>query len=355
MKPVGSKDIATIYQQARTHGHAFVAFRLPAAKKISHIVGTASHNLKDGESAFAFAPFDPNQKPYYIKSNGSISKAHNARNENINPHVFKPPLGVWGLSTSKKQFTDLVKKIITQIKSGEFKKIVAARILAIDKPSAFDPIAFFEILCRQYDKAFVSLTYIPGVGLWIGASPEVLVSETSSKLTTYSLAGTKVIDDSTDWHAKEFDEQKIVTDFIHKKLSKTVKGEITIKGPVTQEAGRVKHLLSVFSIKHNGKSIWKQVAKAMHPTPAVGGMPQRKAVDFVLQEESFDRAFYAGYLGPVNYNARTDLFVNLRCMEVTDAQLIFYAGCGVTADSNAEKEWQESERKIDVIKSLVDV
>ena len=173
------------------------------------------------------------------------------------------------------------------------------------------------------------------------------------KLTTYSLAGTKVIDDATDWHAKELEEQKIVTDFIRKKLSKTIKDEITIKGPVTHDAGRVKHLLSVFSIKHNGKSIWKQVAKALHPTPAVGGMPQRKAVDFILHEESFDREFYAGYLGPVNYNTKTDLFVNLRCMQVTDEQLIFYAGCGVTADSNAEKEWQESERKIDVLRGLL--
>jgi len=343
LKPAGSKDIATIYQQACTHGQAFVSFRLPAAKKITHIVGTASRSLKDGENAFVFAPFDPTQKPYYIKSDGALST------ESI------LPVGKKIKSTSKRQFTDLVKKIIAEIKAGEFKKIVAARVFAIDKPVSFDPIVFFEDLCRQYDKAFVSLTYIPGVGLWIGASPEVLVSETSTKLTTYSLAGTKVIDDTTDWHAKELEEQKIVTDFIHKKLNKTIKGEIKLKGPLTHEAGRLKHLLSVFTIPHKGKSIWKQVVKALHPTPAVGGMPQRKAIDFIRKEESFDRAFYAGYLGPVNYNTMTDLFVNLRCMQVTDRQLIFYAGCGVTADSNTEKEWQESDRKIDVLKSLIDV
>ncbi len=307
------------------------------------MIGTASHSLKGGERAFVFAPFDPGQKPFYIKPEGVSSEAC----------AF--PIDKKIKSTSKKQFTDLVKKIIAEIKAGKFKKVVAARVLAIDRPASFDSIVFFEKLCRQYDNAFVSMAYIPGIGLWIGASPEVLVSETSSKLTTYSLAGTKVIEDSTDWHEKELEEQKIVTEFIYKKLNKTVKGEITIKGPVTHDAGRVKHLLSVFTISHKGKSIWKQVAKALHPTPAVGGMPQRKAVDFVLHEESFDRAFYAGYLGPVNYNTKTDLFVNLRCVQVTDGQLIFYAGCGVTADSNTEKEWVESERKIDVLKSLVDV
>jgi len=355
LKPTRSGDIARIYLQACAQGQAFALFRLPNGKKISHIVGTASHHLKDGESAFAFAPFDPTQKPYYIKANWDISKTdHKSHNEDLNHHVFKPPLGLGGLkSTSKKQFTDLVKKIKARIKSGEFKKIVAARVLAIEKPHSFDPVMFFEKLCVKYRSAFVSLVYIPGVGLWIGASPEVLVSETSTRLTTYSLAGTKVMNDNTDWHSKEIEEQRIVTDFIHQKLGETVEDKISLKGPVTKDAGTVKHLLSVFTIQHNGRSVWKQVVKALHPTPAVAGMPQHSAVHFVLENESFDRAFYAGYLGRVSYNKRTDLFVNLRCMQVTEKQLLFYAGCGVTADSDAEKEWQESERKIDVIKGLI--
>ena len=306
------------------------------------MMGQATHRLKGNESAFAFAPFAPTQKAFYIKSQNSSSA--------------KTPLLLSTekqKSTTKKRYTDLVKKIISEIRSGEFSKIVAARVLALSKPASFDPFALFQKLCDRYTGAFVSLTYIPGVGLWIGASPEILVSEKPTKLTTYSLAGTKVIDDDTDWSAKEMEEQQIVTDFIHKKLSKTISDKITLKAPVTHDAGRVKHLLSVFTIHHNGKSIWRKVVKDLHPTPAVGGMPQRRSVDFVSREESFDRAFYAGYLGPVNQNGRTDLFVNLRCMQVTEKQLLFYAGCGVTSESNAEKEWLESEKKIDVLKSLI--
>lgn len=247
----------------------------------------------------------------------------------------------------------MVKNIINAIVSGDYKKVVAARILAVSKPISFDPVMLFEKLCERYQSAFVSLTYIPGVGLWIGASPEVLVAETSSKLTTYSLAGTKAIDDASDWTAKEKEEQQIVTDFIYKKVQTTVDEKIKVKGPMTHAAGTIKHLLSVFTIKHQGQSIWQPVAKALHPTPAVGGMPQRKAVKFITAQESFDRSFYAGYLGPVNWNGKTDLFVNLRCMEVTASQLLFYAGCGITGDSNPGKEWQESERKINVLKSLL--
>ena len=342
MKPDRPKDIAAAYHQAHSLGLAFAAYRLPGAKKVNFISGTATHALRDNETAFAFAPFDPTQNPYYIKS-GGISSGQ------------KELVGKRQKSTSKKQFTELVKTIIASIQSGNFKKVVAARVLAVTKPKSFDPLSLFDKLCERYDGAFVSLTYIPGRGLWIGASPEVLVSETRTKLTTYSLAGTKAIDDLTDWAAKEMEEQKIVSDFIYKKLSKVTTDKITIKGPVTHSAGSVKHLLSVFTIQHSGTRIWKRVAKSLHPTPAVGGMPQGKSVRFILEHESFDRRFYAGYLGPVNMNGKTNLFVNLRCMQVTDTQLLFYAGCGITADSNPTKEWLESERKIEVIKALIDI
>ena len=181
------------------------------------MTGAVSRSLKEGEKVFAFAPFDPQQKPYFISSGFASSK-----------NKTKSKADRKNKNTSKKQFTNLVKKIISSIRSGDFKKIVAARVLSISKPKSFDPLVLFKKLCDQYPGTFVSLTHIPGVGLWLGASPEILVSETSSGLTTYSLAGTKVINDSTGWSAKEIEEQQIVTDFIHKKLHKTVEEKISI-------------------------------------------------------------------------------------------------------------------------------
>ncbi|MEL4383279.1 chorismate-binding protein, partial [Shewanella algae] len=77
-----------------------------------------------------------------------------------------------------------------------------------------------------YPHTFVSLTCIPDVGLWIGASPEVLASQNDTELITYSLAGTKAIDDKSKWTQKEMDEQQIVTGFIRKKLEKIGAHEI---------------------------------------------------------------------------------------------------------------------------------
>ena len=344
LKPAQSKDIQNIYSQASTHGQAFVLFRLPDVQNIQCIIGSVSRTLKDGETAFAFAPFDPRHKPYYIKPQPSIA-------EKEKPHTAS--IGQKQKSTTKKQYTDLVKNIVTAIRSADFKKIVAARLLAVKREETFDPFLFFQKLCNTYASAFVSFTCIPGVGMWIGASPEILVSGTNAKLTVFSLAGTKAQDDETDWTEKEQEEQQIVTDFIHQKLTKAVGEGIKLKGPVTHNAGKIKHLLSVFTIAHKGEGVWQKVVKTLHPTPAVAGVPQLKSLKFVSENESFERAFYAGYLGPVNQNGKTNLFVNLRCMQVTDTQLLFYAGCGITADSNPQKEWLESERKIDILKSLI--
>jgi isochorismate synthase len=256
-------------------------------------------------------------------------------------------------SVSKRSFTDYVKAITSAIAAGAYQKIVAARILGVDKPVDFSPVAFFEKLCAAYPTAFVSLTHIPGVGQWIGASPEILAAQDSSKLMTYSLAGTKAIDDTTDWGDKEKEEQGIVTEFIRKKLMKVSDAEIKTKGPVTKEAGKLKHLLTIFTLRSPESNLWQKVIKSLHPTPAVGGMPQAKAAKFIMSHESFDRKFYAGYLGPVNWSGKTNIFVNLRCLEVTDQQLIFYAGCGITADSDSAEEWLESERKINVLRDLL--
>jgi isochorismate synthase len=337
---LASKDTSALYSQAQKEGLAMAFFRLPGGHKINHISGGLAQRVNDDEKAYVFAPFDGSTKPYFIVPEGKAAAAKSNTESKVK-------------SVSKKSFTDYVKAITSAIATGAYQKIVAARILGVDKPVDFSPVAFFEKLCAAYPTAFVSLTHIPGVGQWIGASPEILAAQDSSKLMTYSLAGTKAIDDTTEWGDKEKEEQSIVTEFIRKMLMKVSDAEIMTKGPVTNEAGKLKHLLTIFTLRSNETGLWQKVVKSLHPTPAVGGMPQAKAAKFIMTQESFDRKFYAGYLGPVNWTGKTNIFVNLRCLEVTDKQLIFYAGCGITADSDPGKEWLESERKIEVLRSLI--
>ncbi|MFT7281747.1 MAG: isochorismate synthase, partial [Cyclobacteriaceae bacterium] len=92
----------------------------------------------------------------------------------------------------------------------------------------------------------------------------------------------------------------------------------------------------------------------LHPTSAVCGMPLQPALNFIKEVEGYERGLYAGFLGPVNFNNLTHLFVNLRCMQIINDQKIrLYAGAGITADSDPNKEFVETQLKMNTLKNLL--
>jgi isochorismate synthase len=97
----------------------------------------------------------------------------------------------------------------------------------------------------------------------------------------------------------------------------------------------------------------------LHPTPAVGGFPKLNAINFINENEGYNREYYSGYLGEINYNDNfaTDLYVNLRCMQIQknndNFQAHLYTGCGITKDSIPEKEWFETVNKAMTLKNVL--
>ena len=84
----------------------------------------------------------------------------------------------------------------------------------------------------------------------------------------------------------------------------------------------------------------------LHPTSAVCGMPRELADEFIKANEGYQRSLYAGFLGPVGFEGNTDLFVNLRCMQIDNEKARLFAGAGITEYSNPEKEFQETSSKM---------
>ena len=81
-------------------------------------------------------------------------------------------------------------------------------------------------------------------------------------------------------------------------------------------------------------------AQALHPTPAVGGVPKQIALDFIGHHERLNRSLYSGFLGVVSPE-QTSLYVNLRCMSIQDHMATVYVGGGITEKSDPQDEWQE--------------
>jgi isochorismate synthase len=120
------------------------------------------------------------------------------------------------------------------------------------------------------------------------------------------------------------------------------------------EAGSLVHLKTIISGEVHSIENTKNIIQNLHPTPAVCGFPKEKALQFISENENYERKFYAGYLGLWNEEeASANLFVNLRCLEVEENKINIYVGCGITGESNPEKEFFETEHKSQIIKSIL--
>ena len=254
---------------------------------------------------------------------------------------------------AQRQFENLVKKGIQAIENHEFKKVVLSRKESLNLMD-FDVITAFESLVQLYPTTFVYCFYHPKVGTWLGATPEQLVKANESEFKTIALAGTQKDTGSNEvvWLKKEQEEQQFVTDYIVEKL-KNVASELLVSKPYSLKAGSIWHIKTDISGTLNSSSSLQQVIQLLHPTPAVCGFPKDKSKAFILENEKYDRTFYTGFLGELNIGDKTDLFVNLRCMQIDKAQIHLFMGCGITKDSIPEKEWEESINKSMTMKKIL--
>lgn len=210
-------------------------------------------------------------------------------------------------------------------------------------------------MASAFPNAFVYCISAPQIGTWAGATPEYFLSLHQQEAFTISLAGTKNKDSTDNWSEKEKDEQKIVSDYIEDVFIKTGLDSVKMEGPETFEIGKLRHLRSTFKAKiphDHSKNIIPEFIQNLHPTPAVGGNSKEKGLDFILSEESHQRELYTGFLGHIQNANDLDLFVNLACFQVLKDAFVFYAGAGITTDSDPKKEWIETENKIKMTADL---
>lgn len=251
----------------------------------------------------------------------------------------------------------LVSKGIDWIKKGNAQKIVLSRReeLIIDLTKK---VNYFQKILEFYPTAFCYWWYIPNVGEWMGATPELLLQKKQDIIYTVSLAGTQVDNGQKEvyWGEKEKEEQQIVTDFIVNSLKPFVVA--TEISPVyTYKAGVLLHLKTDISAKIQSQDKFKDILFALHPTPALCGMPKEKAKQFIIQNEGYPREYYSGFLGELNNTyenqSNSEIYVNLRCMQFKSNMAYLYLGGGITSDSNPLAEYKETVNKSNTMKRVL--
>lgn len=386
--PVSETDLQSfLLNFAIAHDFSFALWRLPNNSARHMILAQQNEKfrknspIEDMSTGFIFSPFDRTQDSIFIKAEYSFSfddgSLKNPETQlEVSSTTWLNGLNRDGRQTTKRKsqtlpqleetthagFTNLVSKAIQLIETGAAEKIVPSRIKKISLPEHFDLVTTFQRLCKSYPNALVSVVYTPENGIWVGATPETLVSvEDKTIFRTVALAGTKPYDESISlknvaWTQKEIEEQALVERYIISCFKKIRLREYDEHGPKTSVAGNLMHLRSDFTVDMkatNFPQLGSVMLDLLHPTSAVCGMPLDNALEFLKKNEGYDREFYAGYLGPVNFHRDTHVFVNLRCMQVLEDSAILYAGAGVTLDSVPEQEWIETEMKFNTLLSVI--
>lgn len=341
-------------QAAFAKAKSVVLYRLPNENEVHGLWGDAveMHALTEvfGQTGFAFLPAvnSSESKPFFVIPDGiqSIPDWASIKLPEPNwPANAKPPY-----IANKNAYLAQASAMVSAFKSGGVKKAILSRIKLYEAPN-FYPLETFNNLCKAYPAVMVYYVSIPGIGTWMGATPETLLRIKSGEAETVSLAGTQP-DSGTDtaavaWGDKERQEQQIVSDEIEGLIKQYFPAtEIHINGPNTVSTGALLHLKTVFNWRlPKDFSALEAFTMALHPTPAIVGKPREAALSLIAKTETHDRGYYTGLIGPTDPHGLTHLFVNLRCMQLLPGQLALYVGGGLTKDSNPEAEWEETELK----------
>ena len=334
----------------------FVVYRKPNGTKITAFYQDTSalYTLKSfEETGFIFSPFNKNESKILFPLN-NCNQIFATIEKDFNVSKIGSEFKVDENLEAKKQHVSIVQNAIDFINTNQAKKIVLSRREEVSC-NAIEVFNVLKKMLNNYKNAFVYLWFHPKVGLWMGATPERLISiDKQLNLKTMALAGTQKFNGTLQvkWQEKELLEQQYVTDYILENI-KDKTTNIETKGPYTTKAGSLLHLRTDISATLKAQDLLGNIINAVHPTPAICGIPQNIATDFILKNENYNRAFYSGYLGELNINNATNLFVNLRCMQIKENIATLYIGGGITNKSIAEKEWDETVAKAEIMKRVL--
>ena len=356
------EQIRELLNQSIETNTCFAAWRAPLSQTIYIGLGerfSSTQNVFDSQKPiFVFSPFVKAEKHSFFPINSLYEI-----NGNESKSIFENKIEAQSFeiesntqeATSKADYIKQVEKAIGFINIKAFDKVVVSKVKKVKvEKNAY--LTAFQSLIEELDNSFISLVYTPQSGLWLGATPELLLEKEKTQLKTVALAGTQsnTFENIRDayWRQKEIEEQAYVSRYIINCFKKIRLREFDENGPKTIKAGNLLHLKTEFSINLNEvetPNLPDTLLKLIHPTSAVCGMPLNEALSFIEENETHQRKEFAGYLGPIGINGKSSLYVNLRCAQFIENTAYIYSGAGITEDSIPEKEWEETELKCDTI------
>lgn len=240
-------------------------------------------------------------------------------------------------------YNQAFEKMHDALASGGLKKVVLSASASIRWPGALPTL--LDSLAESQPKAFVYWFESASGDQWIGATPELLLTRTGQDYRTMSLAGTK-LNAETPWTEKEISEQGLVTEYIEEAIASVDSNTRIMTNSYDRQTGHLLHRCTEISFSSTLPE--QDFLSALHPTPAVCGVPKEMALELIEEVEVHHREYYSGYIG-ISGVQHSHYFVNLRTAKRLDGGLMLYAGGGLLSESELTAERNEILAKMSTI------
>jgi menaquinone-specific isochorismate synthase len=307
--------------------------------------------------------FEVNLDNLIEEINQTFKFIHSFAHKNIpnnSDYISRPTHNI----TDKSNFKSSVTSALKSIQLNHINKVVLASAVDISSPTAFKQINSLNNLRISHPDCYIFSTSNGQGKNFIGASPERLIKIQNKELETDALAGSAprgktaaedaYFADGLLSSEKERREHQVVSNFIVERLSNLGFTPQRLPLPCLLQLSNIQHLWTPIRAKVPTDVHPLEIVAELHPTPAVAGDPRDIALEQIRRYETFDRCLYAAPLGWIDHRGNSEFIVGIRSALIEGRNARLYAGAGIVAGSDPDKELAEIQLKLQaLLKALV--
>ncbi|MFB6073446.1 MAG: isochorismate synthase MenF [Haloarculaceae archaeon] len=270
------------------------------------------------------------------------------------PSASPPGVASRERTPSRAGWRDQVEAALERVADGSLEKVVLAQALRTTLAGDLSVPDALARVSEAYPDCYRFVIEPPGAGTFFGATPERLVSVRGRTVRTAALAGSTGRGDTPaedEWlrsdlldSAKDRHEHELVVEAIRDQLAPSASTVRTSETSVRRLA-TVQHLRTPITADLAADEHVLSLVEALHPTPAVGGLPPDRALRTIRESEAFDRGWYAAPVGWIDGAGDGTFAVAIRSALARDRTATLFAGAGIVADSDPDSEWDEVQLK----------
>lgn len=260
------------------------------------------------------------------------------------------------------EWAGIVEGAVKAIHAGELDKVVLARSVRVESSEPVAILRVFRQLATSYPRCF-DFAWKSRGSVFMGASPELLARVDGDRFRSNPLAGSAARGEGEDddlalgrallASPKDQEEHRLVVRDMERRLTGIVDDLVVPPRPSLKKMATVQHLSTTLEGRVRDGTGVLDIVGAVHPTPAVGGVPREAAIDYIAANERLDRGWYTGGIGWLAPSGDGEIAIGLRCGLIDTDTTTLFAGAGIVADSDPGAEVVETRLKLRPLLELV--